>query len=206
MKQRPVDLPKKRTSLASKITSGIKKGAGKVAHGAQVAGATASLAARVTNPYNVAKTAVNAARGKGLVLPGSNYIGPGNEMIGKKPTSKNDEAAFKHDTDYGDYLKAGVKAKDLYGGFSDADQRLMDRADLTKYDGVAAYAGMGIKKLKHKITGSKRIKDPTPTQYAIADDDKKIDFDKLKPGYDPNKRPPKPSKRPVKKPLYLRRR
>lgn len=180
--------PKKRASLGSKITSAIKKGAGKAVYGAKVAGATASLAAKVTNPINVAKTVVNAARGKGVVLPGSNYIGPGNEMIGKKPTSKNDEAAFKHDTDYGDYLKAGVSKKDLYGGFSDADQRLMDRADLTKYDGVAAYAGMGIKKLKHKITGSKKIKDPTPTQYSMADDTKKIDFDKLKPGY----RPPTP--------------
>lgn len=202
MKQKNVAPPKKRASLSSKITSVGKK----VVHGAKIAGATASLAARVTNPVNIAKIAVNAARGKGVVLPGSNYIGPGNEMIGKKPTSKNDEAAFKHDTDYGDYLKAGVSKKDLYGGFSDADQRLMDRADLTKYDGVAAYAGMGIKKLKHKITGSKRIKDPTPTQYAIKDDDKAIDFDKFKPGYRPpsNKLPPK--KTPAKRPFYLRRR
>ena len=182
--QRPT--PRGGASLGSKIIGTIKKGAGKAVYGAKVAGATASLAARVVNPLNVTKTVVNAARGKGVVLPGSNYIGPGNEMNGQKPTSKNDEAAFKHDTDYNDYLKAGVSKHDLYGGFSDADQRLMQRADLTKYDGVAAYLGMGIKKIKHKLTGSKRIKDPTPTQYALADDDKEIDFDALKPKKEPS--------------------
>lgn len=186
MKQLPTPTRKK-GSLLSKITTGITKGAGSVQKVAKtavkagkIAGATAHLAAKMTNPVNLTKMGVNAARGKGIVLPGSNYIGPGNEMKGKKPTSKNDEAAFKHDTDYGDYLKAGVSKKRLYGGFSDADQRLMDRSDVTKYDGVATYAGMGVKKLIHKITGSKRIKDPTPTQYARKDDDKKIDFDKLK--------------------------
>lgn len=127
------------------------------------------LGAKMTNPVNIAKMGVNAARGKGLVLPGSRYIGPGNSLDAGKPTSKADAAARLHDLDYDHYLKSGVKAKKLYLGYSDADQRLMKRSDVTTPDGLATYGGMLVKKGLYKmhLTG-KKIHDPvkhTPMKH-----------------------------------------
>jgi len=138
-----------------------RKIGGGVVKGGKVAGAATRLTARLHNPVNLTKMAVNAVRGKGLVLPGSKYIGPGNSLNRGKAKSKADEAARRHDIDYDNYLKAGVSKKKLYTGFSDADQRLMKRSDVTTPDGLATYTGMLAKKGLHKIglTG-KRTKDP----------------------------------------------
>ena len=130
-----------------------------VAKGAKVAKAGAILTARVTNPLRQAKFVVDALRGKGFVLPGSKYIGPGNEMKKGKPVDAADAAAYQHDVDYDNYMKAGHKAKDVYLGYSDADERLLKKADMTTPNGLAAGLGMLAKKGLHKITGSKRIRD-----------------------------------------------
>ena len=119
--------------------------------------AAARLAEGIANPMNLARVAVGVVRGKGLTLPGSKYIGPGNPMNLGKPTSKTDAAARLHDLDYGRLLKKGVKPSKLYLGFSKADERLMKRAELTTPEGIAAYAGMAAKKGLYKLglTGKK---------------------------------------------------
>lgn len=131
---------------------------GRLKHGAKVGIATAKLGSRLANPKNVYKMTKNAIRGKGIVLPGSNYIGPGNPM-NRKVKSKGDALAKKHDEDYGRLLKAGYSKKRVYAGFSDADKQLMKKSDTTTPEGVATYAGMKFKHLLSKtgLTG-KRIK------------------------------------------------
>lgn len=120
-------------------------------------------AARVVNPIGVGKIVGGAIRGKGIIFPGSKYIGPGNSMNKGNPKGKGDAAAYQHDVDYDDYIKSGkVKKSRVYLGYSDADERLRNRAkkNLHKDTGsMAAYVGMSLKKGLHKITGSKRIKD-----------------------------------------------
>jgi hypothetical protein len=128
----------------------------KIVHGSKVAKATAKLGARMSNPKNIAKMVKNAAKGKGLVLPGSNYIGPGNPM-NRKVKSKGDALAKKHDEDYQRYLDAGFSKKKVYAGFSDADKRLMKKSNLHTPEGVATFTGMKAKQLLHKtgLTGKK---------------------------------------------------
>ena len=123
---------------------------------------TGKLFKRVSNPIKLAKAIGGAARGKGFVLPGSKYIGPGNPMNRGSPKSKADALAYQHDVDYADYLKAGVKKKHLYTGYSDADARLMKESKKHLADdpsAIATYAGMGAKKLLNKTGLTKRIRD-----------------------------------------------
>lgn len=146
----------RKNERVKKVTKVAKGGVKKGVKAAKVAGATARLAARVLNPKNATKMVKDAAKGKGVVLPGSNYIGPGNPM-GRKVKSKGDALAKKHDEDYDRYIKAGYSKKKVYAGFSDADKRLMKKSDVTTPEGVATYAGMKAKQLLHKtgITGKK---------------------------------------------------
>ncbi len=171
---------KKKSAAVTKISSAPKKprksgnpmrslkSAGqKIARGARVAAATGRLAARVANPKNARKMISDAVRGKGLVLPGSNYIGPGNPM-GRKVKSKGDALAKKHDEDYEKYLKAGYSKKKVYGGYSDADERLRKKSDIKTPEGIATRLGMEAKRGLHKLTGSKMIKDETAAKRIVA--------------------------------------
>lgn len=128
----------------------------------KIALAGAKLAGRMLNPKNTGKMIKDAVRGKGLVLPGSNYIGPGNPM-GRKVMSKGDALAKKHDETYNRMLKAGFGKKRVYGGYSYSDKKLMDRSDLHTPEGLVTYGGMKAKQLAHKaglkhITGKKLTK------------------------------------------------
>ena len=151
-----------------KIKKGIKKVYKTTKKGVKIADAAGKLTARLTNPVNLAKMGVKAARGKGLILPGSKYIGPGNAMNLGKPRSSADAAAFQHDKDYDSLLKSGVKPSKLYLGYSSADARLMKRSKVTTPDGLATYGGMAVKKGLYKmgLTG-KKIKDPKPKAKRI---------------------------------------
>lgn len=120
----------------------------KTKHAAKVGIAAVQLGGRLLNPKNSFKMIRNAIRGKGLVLPGSNYIGPGNPM-GRKVKSKGDALAKKHDEDYGRLLDAGYSKKRVYLGFSEADKRLMKQSDTTTPEGLTTYAGM---KAKHVMS------------------------------------------------------
>ncbi len=139
---------------------GIKKAGHRAVQVAKVARAVGGVVKDVTNPYKMGKVAVNAARGKGVVYPGSKYIGPGNAMNLGKGNSSADRAAYKHDQDYDKLLKKGVKPKHLYTGFGAADQRLMDRSKITTKHGLVTKSVMGLKKAAYKagLTG-KYIKD-----------------------------------------------
>jgi hypothetical protein len=129
----------------------VRKGVKKGVYAGKVGAATLGLAKDIANPVNQAKMIKGAIQGKGVLVPGSKYIGPGNAMNKGKPNSTADEAAYQHDLDYGRLLSQGVSKKKLYGGFSKADERLMKRADLTTKHGVAAYGGMAVKKGLYKL-------------------------------------------------------
>lgn len=123
-----------------KIVKGAAKGLG-------VASAGARLASRVFNPLFVPQMAAKKVLGLGVTLPGEKYIGPGNPLNLGDPNSAGDEAAYQHDLDYDAMLKKGMSEKQVYMNFSNADQRLMKRADVTTPSGLAAYLGMGAKKV-----------------------------------------------------------
>lgn len=130
-----------------------------VKHAARIGKAGVQLLAKVKNPYEQAKFLLNAARGKGFVLPGSKYIGPGNELNKGKPVDEADANALQHDYDYDNYLKKGHKAKDVYTGWSDADDRLLKKTKADTPNGLAVNLGIGAKKLLHKTGLTKRIRD-----------------------------------------------
>lgn len=144
----------------------LKKFGKDVRHGLRVVKAAHQLAGRVANPINRHKFKINAARGKGFVLPGSKYIGPGNEMNKGKPVDQADANAYQHDLDYDAYIKKGHKARDVYTGWSDADKRLLKNTKADTPNGLAVNLGMGAKKLLHKTGLTKRIRDTDQPRVA----------------------------------------
>jgi hypothetical protein len=111
----------------------------------------------------VAKVVTDAARGKGIVLPGSKYIGPGNSMKKGTPKTKADADAYQHDIDYDNYIKSGkVSANKVYTRYSDADDRLRKKAGKNAHkdpNAMAAYLGMSGKKLLNKTGLVGRVRD-----------------------------------------------
>lgn len=136
-----------------------KKVGKKVKYAGEVGVAAARLKARVSNPVNQVKFVKNAVKGKGFVLPGSKYIGPGNEMNKGKPVDLADANAYQHDVDYDNYIKKGVSKRKVYTGWSDADKRLMKKTPLNTPNGLAVNLGMGAKKLAYKAGLTSRIRD-----------------------------------------------
>ena len=153
----------KKPSLLKRVASGVGKKLKGVYKTARTVRTASKLGARLLNPLNQIKMTKNAIQGKGIVLPGSKYIGPGNAMNKGKPTSKADALAYQHDIDYDNYLRSGkVKAKNVYTGYSDADERLRKAAGKSAYkdpSAMAAYLGMSGKKLLNKVGLTKRIRD-----------------------------------------------
>lgn len=142
-----------------------------IAHKARIAKSAGVLMARAMNPVRRAKFLATAAKGEGFVLPGSKYIGPGNRMDKGKPVDQADANAYQHDVDYDNYLKKGHKARDVYMGWSDADDRLLKKTKADTPNGLAVNLGMGAKKLLHKTGLTKRIRDtdnPTPKKKVSA--------------------------------------
>lgn len=122
--------------------------------------AVANLAGNLLNPVKVAKSVKKAVTGKGLVLPGSNYIGPRNEMKGH-PKSRGDAIAQQHDQDYDMMLRRGAKTADVYLGYNQADRRALKGSWKAAKKGsgqaLAVAAGMGAKALLHKTGLTKRF-------------------------------------------------
>lgn len=123
--------------------------------------AVANLAGNLLNPKKVAKSVKKAVTGKGIVLPGSNYIGPLNEMKKQKTMSRGDAIAKRHDEDYGRMLDKGAKSKDVYLGYSRADKKALKGAWREAKSGsgqaLAVAAGMGAKALLHKSGLTKKF-------------------------------------------------
>ena len=121
--------------------------------------AVGQLYSRLKNPRNQFKMVKNLATGKGLTLPGSKYIGPGNPMNRGKPVDKADANAYQHDVDYDNYIKRGVKKRHVYTGYSDADERLLKNTKADTPNGLAVNLGIGAKKALNKLGLTKRIRD-----------------------------------------------
>ena len=151
---------KKKGGFLNSVKDHAKKAVKAAVKTGQVSLAAVELGQKLLNPINQAKFVYKAAKNEGFILPGSKYIGPGNRMDLGAPTSPADAAAYQHDKDYDAMIKSGIPKKKVYTHFSDADQRLLDRSDVTTPDGLATYLGMGGKKLLYGlgITGS-RLRD-----------------------------------------------
>ncbi len=158
----------KKKKERNKSSGGIIKKIGKIGRSVgkkgvkalKVGKAAVQLGAIAANPVNKAKFLYKGVKGEGWILPGSKYIGPGNRLDLGKPKNAADAAAYEHDLAYDRYLKRGKSKLKVYTGFSDADQKLMKRSDVTTPHGLATYLGMTPKKALYKlgITG-KKIKD-----------------------------------------------
>ena len=150
----------------AKVGKILKKVGGGIRKKARITKAAGQLGARLARPSNQVKFLSDAARGKGLVLPGSKYIGPGNEMNKGKPVDQADANAYQHDIDYDNYLKKGHKSKDVYTGYSDADERLLRNTPADTPNGLAVNAGMLLKKGANKLGLTKRIRDTDNPEHA----------------------------------------
>lgn len=87
-------------------------------------------------------------RKRGYVLPGYNYLGPGNDLNGGKPTNSSDAAARRHDIAYGEYEKKGHNP---YLKWNQADQRFIDQASWKDYGGFLGKSFFYAKKAASRI-------------------------------------------------------
>lgn len=149
----------KKEGVKKTIKKTVKNQVNRKIRQVKIAKSTAVLASRLANPINQAKFIRQGLKGKGWILPGSKYIGPGNDMDLGKPVDKDDAAAYEHDKEYDRYLKMGYKKKDVYLGYSDADERLLKKTDYTTPGGIAIQLGIGAKKKLNKFGLNKRIRD-----------------------------------------------
>jgi hypothetical protein len=130
-----------------------------------IAQSLSQLKKQVLHPDNLKES----MRAKGLVLPGSKYVGPGNELDKGVPTSEGDMVALRHDLRYDDYAKRGL-GKQMYTSYSDADARaIQESMDILHRkpdaNALVVAAGMGMKKLAHKMGLVKRIRDRDLPDY-----------------------------------------
>lgn len=88
--------------------------------------------------------AVGVARGKGLVFPGTSYIGPGNPLLSGRPRSYHDNLARTHDYQYSYLLEKGRKP---YFTWNKADQEIVRKADPKTIEGAAVLMGIGSKRV-----------------------------------------------------------
>ena len=141
-------------------------------HKSQVAAAHikahAKFGAIVANPKTYYDVYKSNKRGEGFVLPGSRYIGPGKtipEQITEakdRPKSAADAYAYAHDKSYSRLEEAGHKPWDIYTGFHESDQKLIDqsRKTMTNPHSLVTYYGMHGKKLLNKTGLTKSFSDP----------------------------------------------
>lgn len=144
------------------VKSGAKKALGvgrAIKKGVQIGGAAARLVQRIEDPKSQLTFLSGAVRKGEFVLPGTKYIGPGNSLNKGAPVDEADANALQHDKDYDEYLRKGHKAKDVYLGWSDADERLLKKTKATTANGLAVNLGMLAKKGLNKTGLTKRIRD-----------------------------------------------
>lgn len=87
------------------------------------------------------------SQGKGIIYPGSNYIGPFNpleEQGSAPPTSQMDDLARIHDYQYGQLMEQGVNP---YFTFNEADRYMLSQVNLSTAEGWAIYLGIGLKQI-----------------------------------------------------------
>lgn len=97
-----------------------------------------------------------------LTFPGSNYIGPGNQLDMGKPTSKADRLAYVHDHHYSELEKKGVNP---YFTFNEADRQMLKNNDATTKHGMAVALGINAKRIfKNDYTPVSKV-DPWEKKY-----------------------------------------
>lgn len=79
------------TAGSTSLSGGLALGAGAVAGGLALGGATSAV--------------INRIKEKGAVLPGTDYVGPGNDIKIDAPRSESDAIAKEHDIGYADFQR-----------------------------------------------------------------------------------------------------
>lgn len=119
--------------------------------------AHAKLGSVLANPKTYVQVAKGYRKGKGIVLPGSRYIGPFNPLPDQiteewLPKTPGDYSAYLHDRRYGMMIDAGYRANDIYLGYSRADEEMIGRAkqNLDDYQSLVGLYGIGAKQVISK--------------------------------------------------------
>ena len=86
------------------------------------------------------------------VLPGSNYIGPGNSLHSGVPTNLVDFNALVHDTDYSNAQSAS-DVREADERFLIENYNLVPRSGLEAFHKYVSIAGIGIKYGVESLTG-----------------------------------------------------
>lgn len=112
-------------------------------------------AMELLTPKNIQSMLDNRKK-KGLVFPGSKYIGPGNPMNLGEPLSDGDALAYEHDMAYNRLLDAGVSPAEVYLGATEADNDAIDGAmnvlsNHADVGAVAVLAGLSTKRSASKL-------------------------------------------------------
>ena len=135
----------------------------------KIAKAGIEFGSMMYNPATYISMLNSVRKGEGLTLPGQRYIGPGNDTTDVDTTFSDpkyhpkglaDQYAYFHDLEYEAYINEGLKPRDIYMGFSPADQRLIDRLQPHDKEQVAGLLGMYFKKGLSKVGIGKRLSDP----------------------------------------------
>lgn len=94
---------------------------------------------------------------RGWVLPGYNYLGPGNDLDNGEPTNESDAAAQRHDVEYDKYQKEG---QDPYWNWNKADETFLSETEAAKdYGGRLGHLFFSGKKRAHSLGFIGRLPD-----------------------------------------------
>lgn len=130
---------------AAGASGGILSGVGSTLGGVGAAGAALGAGVLTTS-------IANRYKNKGAVLPGSNYIGPGNPLDAGEPTGDADKVAQVHDHDYQDIInqakEAGISRRQFQEAIRKADDRAIEKfwnVWDTTHDWKAAVGYLGLR-------------------------------------------------------------
>lgn len=138
------------TGLLEKVISTVPIDAALATGSATTAGLTLETGAALGGATLLAGGAYYAH--KGLTLPGTNYIGPGNKLEGDLPISGSDADALEHDISY---TKPDLSQYDVIDSDKHSINRFLDHfvEDPSDIPALIGATGLGIKSAIEKHTG-----------------------------------------------------
>ena len=87
--------------------------------------------------------------GRGLTVPGYNYLGPFNELKAGPPVNELDSAAQEHDAKYAKML---LRGENPYLSYNSADQAMLDKTE--KMEGILPFFVSAVWRVKRVAPGT----------------------------------------------------